>query len=37
MKLYFFKDQGGNFGDDLNPWLFGQLFPQLLDDNADGY
>ncbi len=35
MKLYFFKDQGGNFGDDLNPWLFGQLFPQLLDDNAN--
>ncbi|HCU65320.1 MAG TPA: succinoglycan biosynthesis protein exov [Rheinheimera sp.] len=33
MKLYYFKDPHGNFGDDLNPWLFGQLFPELLDDN----
>lgn len=33
MKLYYFKDPEGNFGDDLNPWLFGQLFTELLDDN----
>jgi len=35
MKLYFFKDPGGNFGDDLNPWLFGKLFPELLDENSN--
>lgn len=33
MKLYYFKDSHGNFGDDLNPWLFDQLFPTLLDEN----
>lgn len=35
MRLYYFKDPHGNFGDDLNPWLWKQLVPDLLDDNAD--
>lgn len=30
MKLYYFKDQFGNFGDDLNPWLWENLFPGFL-------
>jgi hypothetical protein len=34
MKLYYFKDHQGNFGDDLNPWLWDSLFPGLLDDDA---
>lgn len=34
MKLYYFKDPKGNFGDDLNPWLWSQLLPGVLDDDA---
>jgi succinoglycan biosynthesis protein ExoV len=30
MLLYFHKDPGGNFGDDLNPWLWNRLFPGLF-------
>jgi succinoglycan biosynthesis protein ExoV len=30
MKLEFFKAVPGNFGDDLNAWLWPQLFPGLL-------
>ncbi len=33
MKLYYFKDKEGNFGDDLNPWLWQSLFPGLFDDD----
>ena len=33
MKLYYFKDPKGNFGDDLNPWLWDQCFPDLLDED----
>jgi succinoglycan biosynthesis protein ExoV len=33
MKLYYFKDPHGNFGDDLNPWLWKQLIPDLLDQD----
>jgi len=33
MRLHYFKDPAGNFGDDLNPWLFRRLVPQLLDDD----
>lgn len=32
MKLYYFKDDEGNFGDDLNPWLWQQLFPDFFND-----
>lgn len=31
MKLYYFKDPHGNFGDDLNPWLWHRLTPRLHD------
>jgi succinoglycan biosynthesis protein ExoV len=35
MKLYYFKDPLGNFGDDLNPWLWSRLLPDVLDDRDD--
>ncbi|NWG31712.1 MAG: polysaccharide pyruvyl transferase family protein [Rhodocyclaceae bacterium] len=33
MKLYYFKDHKGNFGDDLNPWLWNKLLPDFFDDD----
>lgn len=33
MNLYYFQDPHGNFGDDLNPWLWRQLSPTLLDED----
>jgi succinoglycan biosynthesis protein ExoV len=33
MKLFYHKDPVGNFGDDLNPWLWPRLLPGLLDDD----
>lgn len=36
MKLYFFKDDEGNFGDDLNPWLWPRLLgADFFDDDAN--
>jgi succinoglycan biosynthesis protein ExoV len=35
MKLHYYRDPRGNFGDDLNPWLWGRLLPELLDSNPD--
>ena len=35
MQLYYFKDRHGNFGDDLNPWLWGQLLPEVLRGPSD--
>ena len=35
MKLHYFEDPAGNFGDDLNPWLWRRLLPQLLDETDD--
>lgn len=35
MKLYYFKDEQGNFGDDLNPWLWDSLLPGFLNDDDD--
>ena len=35
MKLYYYKDPIGNFGDDLNPWLWSRLAPELFDDYDD--
>lgn len=29
MKLYYFQDPRGNFGDDLNPWIWPRLIPEL--------
>ncbi len=34
MKLHYFADPKGNFGDDLNPWLWPRVAPGLLDDDA---
>lgn len=34
LKLYYFRDPRGNFGDDLNPWLWPKAAPGLLDDDA---
>jgi succinoglycan biosynthesis protein ExoV len=33
MRLYYYKDAKGNFGDDLNPWMWNTLAPGLLDDD----
>lgn len=31
MRLYYYQDPRGNFGDDLNPWIWGRLFPEIID------
>jgi succinoglycan biosynthesis protein ExoV len=31
MKLYYYQDPIGNFGDDLNPWLWPKLIPSAFD------
>lgn len=31
MRLFWYDRPGGNFGDDLNPWLWPKLLPGLLD------
>lgn len=33
MKLYYYIDKRGNFGDDLNPWLWSKLIPALINDD----
>ncbi|KGT95837.1 exosortase [Erwinia typographi] len=35
MKLYFYKSRLGNFGDDINKWLWNDLLPGFFDDNED--
>ncbi|WP_312513445.1 polysaccharide pyruvyl transferase family protein [Massilia sp.] len=34
MKLYYYKHPTGNFGDDLNPWIWETLAPELFDEDA---
>ena len=34
MKLFYYQDPEGNFGDDLNAWLWPRLIPDLLDDDG---
>ncbi|MEA3478193.1 MAG: polysaccharide pyruvyl transferase family protein [Bacteroidota bacterium] len=33
MKLYYYKDPIGNFGDELNPWMWNRLLPGFLDED----
>lgn len=35
MKLYYYKDAVGNFGDDLNPWLWPRIFPRPIEQCFD--
>jgi succinoglycan biosynthesis protein ExoV len=34
MKLHYYQDPHGNFGDDLNPWLWTRLVPELIDGDG---
>lgn len=34
MRLHYYQDRRGNFGDDLNPWLWERLIPDLLDGDG---
>jgi hypothetical protein len=34
VRLYYYQDPGGNFGDDLNAWLWPRLIPELLDGDG---
>ena len=33
MKLFYYQDPIGNFGDDLNPWIWNSLAPEIFDDD----
>ena len=33
MKIHYYQDPKGNFGDDLNSWLWPLLLPKVFDDN----
>ena len=35
MKLWYYRDPAGNFGDDLNPWLWSRLLPDFFDGRPD--
>jgi len=35
MKLWYYRDPAGNFGDDLNPWLWPRLLPDFFDGKPD--
>ena len=37
MKLFYYKDEIGNFGDDLNPWLWDKLLPDYFDNDDSEY
>lgn len=37
MKLCYYMDKRGNFGDDLNPWLWGKLLPSLIDGSLGNW
>ena len=34
MKLYYYKEDVPNFGDDLNEWIWPKLLPNYFDDDA---
>lgn len=35
LKIYYYKSAHGNFGDDLNAWIWDALLPGFFDDNED--
>lgn len=35
MRLYYFQGDVINFGDDINPWFWEQIFPSFFDQDAD--
>ena len=35
MKLFYYQDERGNFGDDLNPWIFYQYAPNVFNGEGD--
>lgn len=35
MKLYYYRGDKPNFGDDLNPWMWPKLLPGVWDDNQN--
>lgn len=35
MRIFYYKDHIGNFGDDLNEWLWKEVHPELPDDAND--
>lgn len=35
MKIYYYKDKIGNFGDDLNEWLWRKVLPISFDENDE--
>ncbi|MFT3717866.1 polysaccharide pyruvyl transferase family protein [Pseudorhodoferax sp.] len=37
MQLFYYKDSAGNFGDDLNPWIWYSLYPELFDGLSRDY
>lgn len=36
MKLFYYKDPHGNFGDDVNAWLWNRFIPEAFADEDDG-
>jgi succinoglycan biosynthesis protein ExoV len=36
MKVFYYKDKKGNFGDDLNEWLWKEILPDLCEEKDDG-
>ncbi|WP_220719055.1 polysaccharide pyruvyl transferase family protein [Agarivorans litoreus] len=34
MQLFYYKDEVGNFGDDLNPWLWPKLLPEFFNEDS---
>jgi succinoglycan biosynthesis protein ExoV len=36
MKVFYYKDKAGNFGDDLNEWIWKAIWPALPEGDSDG-
>ena len=36
MKLFYYQDPHGNFGDDVNAWLWNRFIPEAFQDENDG-